>query len=325
MKKLTTKKIFYGFLIMLVISLGYVGVISAGSPDQPWWYMEQAENMGEPFSTPYNETELTYSSDGRQAFFMSNRPGGYGGMDIWMIEYKDGKWQDAVNLGPGVNHATSDNEPQISRDGKTLYYTPYDSPTGLGSGDVHISRLVDGVWQPAINWNDVPGLPPINQEGEDHCPIFANENLIYFSSERPGGYGVSDIWKVEKVKGEWQEPVNLGPNINSPYRDHLHWTGLSRDGNSLLIVSDRPDRGSFGGSDMWISTKDKDGNWGPVENLGPLVNTPYSEICWTFDPTGEVFHGSTSKPGGLGGSDFYWIYTRNIPLLKDFHGKASMP
>lgn len=326
MKKLTTKKLLQGCLIILVISLGYVGVTLSDMP-QLWWYMEENENMGPPFNSPYNETELTYSTDGKQAYFASQRPGGYGGWDVWMVEYKKGEWQDAVNVGPGVNHPESnDLEPQISRDGKTLYFTSYFRTGGLGSGDLMISRLVNGIWQEAISWNEVPELPPLNQVGEDHCPMFApGGNLIYFSGNRPGSveYGGSDIWKVERIAGVWQEPVNLGPGINGPYRDHLHWPGLSRDGNSMLVVSDRP--GGYGGSDMWISKKDENGEWGVPENLGPLVNTAYNEICWTFDPTGEVFHGSTNKPGGLGGSDFYWIYTRNIPLLADFYGKEPIP
>lgn len=334
--KFIPKRRFTYCLILLVagicIGFGTANLLEAKKQDKdPWWYMEVAEKMGEPFDSDGVDIELTYSADGRQAYFPSTRGAG-GDFDIYMTEYIDGEWTEAVALGDGVNRPESnDLEPQISRNGKILYFTSYNRIGGLGSGDLMISRLGDdGVWGDAVSWNEVDELPNLNNAGENHCPIFAADGLIYFSGDIPGHQddnGSSDVWKVEKVNGVWQTPENLGPGINSPlYRDHLHWTGLSRDGNSMLIVSERPIgvNGSKGGSDMFISRMDKDGVWGNLENLGDLVNTTAPEICWTFNVTGEIFHGSSIK-GDDTSIDMYWVYTRNVPLLEGFHGHGYHP
>lgn len=71
----------------------------------------------------------------------------------------------------------------------------------------------------------------------DHCMYYSgpDENTGYLTSDRPGGYGGNDIYGVN---GVWQEPINLGPNVNTPYSDHHGM--VSPDGRSLYFNSDRP-------------------------------------------------------------------------------------
>ncbi len=112
----------------------------------------------------------------------------------------------------------------------------------------------------------------------------SSDNLIYFNYQQPGVTQDSDIWKVEKKDGVWQKPESLGPRINSPYRDHMHWTGLSKDGKSLIVTSTRTDMGSRGGHDMWISYQNPKGEWQEPLNLGDTINTAGEDMCWTFTP-----------------------------------------
>jgi hypothetical protein len=89
-------------------------------------------------------------------------------------------------------------EASFSEDGNVIYCTRYE-PGNLSTGDLYVVQKVDGVWQPARNWNDVPELPHINMPtNEEHCPIIASDSLIYFSYQQPGVTQDSDIWKVEK-------------------------------------------------------------------------------------------------------------------------------
>ena len=264
--------------------------------------------------------EVTFSKDGKTAVFSSNRAGGHGGNDVYTSTLENGKWSKPVNAGTGVNTSVDEQEPTFSDDGNLLYFTRYTSQI---NGDLYVSEKVNGQWQKAKNWNDVPELPSLNSsKSEEHCPIIVSKDLIYFSHDAPGVTKKSDVWQVKRVNGKWQKPEPLPGEINSAYRDHIHWSGLSADGNSLIVVSARPD-GSHGGSDEWISHRGADGQWGKPVNLGSKVNTAGDEECWTFTSDGKYFVGESTKKGSVGGSDFYAVPKDQIPELKSFQPRST--
>ena len=282
-----------------------------------------SQSMGTALNSAGADFEITYSADGKTALFVSTRPGSIVSpgtpynFDIWMSQYVDGDWQTPVPLGPSINTAAWELEPSFSDDGNVIYFTRYE-PGNLLSGDLYVTRKINGVWQTPTNWNDVPELPHLNTStGEEHCPIIVSDQLIYFSYQQPGVTRDSDIWKVEKKEGVWQKPVSLGSRINSPYRDHLHWTGLSRDGKSLIITSNRPDLASRGGHDEWIAYQNPQSEWQEPLNLGDTINTADEDMCWTFTPDGEKFTGGWG-PEGTYDLDIRWVNKRDIPLLKHF-------
>jgi hypothetical protein len=99
----------------------------------------------------------------------------------------------------------------------------------------------------------------------------------------------------------------LGPRINSPYRDHIHWTGLSKDEKSLIIISTRPDMGSRGGHDMSIFYLHQNCEWQEPLNLGNTINTSGEDICWTYMQDGKTFTGG-SGPGVSYNHDIMWVH-----------------
>ena len=338
--KLITAKLGFASLVSLLaygVSYAMPGMHGAGhggASELP----RMSKSMGEPINSPGSEIEITYSADGKTAIFVSTREGSVESsgssynFDIWMSHNVDGVWQPPINLGsdidptvgPNINTSAWELEPSFSDDGNVIYFTRYE-PDNLLSGDLYVVQKVDGVWQSARNWNDVPELPSINTPtGEEHCPIIASDSLIYFNYSQPGVTQESDIWKVEKKDGVWQKPVSLGLKINSPQRDHMHWTGLSKDGKSLVITSMRTDLGSRGGHDMWISHQDAKGEWQEPINLGDSINTDGEDMCWTFTPDGKKFTGSWG-PQGTFDTDFRWVYKDDIPLLKDFEPIGPPP
>jgi len=270
------------------------------------------------------ELEITFSADGKTAVFSSNREGGYGSIDIYTSQFDGKKWGTPVNIGPAINTPARELEASLSDDGQILYFTRKNVSSTPPHGELYISRKVNGEWQLAENWNDVPELPHVNSpDREAHCPIIVSKDLIYFSYDVPEVTQGSDLYQIRRVNGVWQEPEPFPGEINSPYRDHPHWTGLSQDGNSLIFVSNRPD--GQGGDDQWISRRDSSGNWSAPENLGPLFNTAGSEICWAFTPDGEYFVGAADWPGGKGDLDIHWLKPSSIPLLKDFKPRTEPP
>jgi hypothetical protein len=107
---------------------------------------------------------------------------------------------------------------------------------------------------------------------------------------------------------EWGEPVNLGPVVNSPFNDIA--PAISKDGLSLYFQSNRP-AGSFGGLDLWVSQRaHKDAAWRPPVNLGPVINTPFTEGGPSFSRDGHwLFFNSDRPAGGVGGTDM-WVSWR---------------
>ena len=136
-------------------------------------------NIGGPVNTRYWESQPSLSSDGSRLFFVSNRPGGYGGMDIWVSrQVKDGRWSEPLNLGNVINTPGDEMSPFIHFDGKTLYFSSNGRPC-MGGFDIFMSRLeADSIWTEPENL----GYPINTQTDEIGMVINSTGNLAYFSS-----------------------------------------------------------------------------------------------------------------------------------------------
>lgn len=133
-----------------------------------------SKSLGEPLNTSESEIEITYSADGNTAIFVSGRQGSVPSpgvpyhFDIWMAHKVKGEWQAPFNLGPGIDPAVGPNintsawalEPSLSDDRNAIYFTRYE-PGNLSTGDLYVTQKLNGVWQPARNWNEVPELPTL--------------------------------------------------------------------------------------------------------------------------------------------------------------------
>ncbi|WP_231424516.1 MULTISPECIES: OmpA family protein [Pedobacter] len=166
-------------------------------------------NVGKPVNSEYWESQPAISPDGKTLYFISNRPGGSGGYDIWKSTITDdAKWGPAVNLGPEINTAYDENTPFLHADGKTLYFSS-DGLPGFGSKDIYYSRMDDaGKFQKPINL----GYPINSFDDESGLIVSADGNFGMFSSNLKDGFGGQDIYsfgipeaakplKVSYVKG----------------------------------------------------------------------------------------------------------------------------
>ncbi len=157
-------------------------------------------NIGPPVNTSGWESQPSLSADGRTLYFVSNRPGGIGGYDIWTAELmEDGKWANPVNLGPSVNTPYDEHSPFIHPDNSTLYFSSNGWP-GLGNRDLFISRKdAEGRWQEPQNLGY-----PINTAGEESgLTVSADGRTAFFASDMKGGAGGMDIYSFklpEKVR-----------------------------------------------------------------------------------------------------------------------------
>ncbi|WP_316760362.1 OmpA family protein [Pedobacter aquatilis] len=166
-------------------------------------------NVGKPVNSEYWESQPAISPDGRTLYFISNRPGGSGGYDIWKSTITDdAKWGPAINLGPEINTLYDENTPFLHADGKTLYFSS-DGWPGFGNKDIYYSRMDDNdKFQKPINL----GYPINSFENESGLIVSADGNLGMFSSNLKDGFGGQDIYsfgipeiakplKISYVKG----------------------------------------------------------------------------------------------------------------------------
>jgi hypothetical protein len=170
--------------------------------------------------------------------------------------------------------------------------------------DIFVTHKVDGVWTEPVM---VP-RPISTNEGNEHCPMLLRDGkTLCFASMRAGGYGASDIWcSRQDASGDWQEPVNQGPSINTAANEFHFMEGT--DG-WVYFSSGRP--GGHGGMDIWAShheaaTSGPDA-WSTPVNLGPSVNTPDTDICPALPPDGETLTWFSYRTDNtLGPSDIFW-------------------
>ncbi len=139
-------------------------------------------------------TTISVSNKG-EAYFVSDRPGGEGGKDIWTAR-KKGKYRFSkpVNLGSLINTPYDEEAVYITPDGKNLYFSSNGHP-GYGGYDIYKSeKQIDDTWGEPVNLGY-----PINSPADDMFYFPSSDSLVaFFSSERPEGYGGLDIYKIIK-------------------------------------------------------------------------------------------------------------------------------
>src|SRR3990170_101927 len=223
------------------------------SVDDPWG---PPVNVGPTINTASDETIPALSRDGHWLLFNSNRPGGFGDIDLWVSlrehVHDDFDWQTPVNLGGGVNSAFIDAGASYFENddfGVPLLFFTSNRPGGIGNLDIYVSaQLPDGSFGAADLIEEVSS-PAIDQR-----PAIRFYGLeLFITSDRPGGFGANDLWVStrERVSDPWSTPVNLGPTVNSLQGEIQAY--IASDRQTLFFVSNRP--GGFGGADLWMTTR----------------------------------------------------------------------
>jgi hypothetical protein len=151
------------------------------------------EPVGKPLNSSYWEGGACVSPDGKRYFFTSERPGGYGSSDIWMVEkMKKNEWGKPVNLGPQINTPFDEAGMFLAPDGKTLFFCS-NGPRSMGSYDVFRSIYENGKWSEPQNL----GYPINSGAREGQLTISADARYAYLSSDRKGGLGENDLYRID--------------------------------------------------------------------------------------------------------------------------------
>ncbi|MFC1635158.1 hypothetical protein ACFL5Z_09970 [Planctomycetota bacterium] len=203
---------------------------------------------------------------------------------------------ESINM-PGI----STGDFTMTADGLEAYFVYINRPGGYGREDIWVSQREskDDGWDPAVNLG-----PPVNTSACDSTPNISADGLeLYFSNVgpsgstyRPGGHGSGDIWVAKRKSKDdnWDNPVNLGPTINSSSMET--YPNISADGLSLY----------FSNGDIYVATRlTKDNNWGSPVRVTGGVNSSSWEGFPSISADKRVLFFYSDRPGGYGGMDMY--------------------
>lgn len=197
-----------------------------------------------------------------------------------------------------LNLNTDDHDASISvsPDGLTLFVYQ----DSLGDGQLKYSKLIGETWSdPAKLGSDIN-----TSHWETHVTVSADGNELYFVSNRPDGSGGRDIYRCVKLPdGNWSKALNIGKKINTKYEEDAPF--LSPDGQFLYFAS--KGHNTMGGFDLFVSKKDKNGNWGDPQNMGYPLNTVDDDVFFQPMADGKRAYYSSRKDGGEGELDVYLV------------------
>jgi outer membrane protein OmpA-like peptidoglycan-associated protein len=226
---------------------------------------------------PLNGFQLQYfpvlTADGEQILFTRREGAGNTDKEDIYTAFLDsaGQWSKPSSISQAINSIYNEGTCTVTADGKVLIYTSCDAPDSHGSCDLFISRKVNGVWQSPSNMGK-----KVNSSNWDSQPsLSADGRILFFSSNRKGGFGGNDIWySVLQQDHSWSEAKNLGSVINTP-KDEI--SPFMFFNNELLFFASNGHLG-FGGMDIFIS-KVENGEFQKPENLGLPINDQLDQVA----------------------------------------------
>lgn len=281
-------------------------------------------NLGNTVNTDKPEFSPVISLDGSALYFTTRR-GWDGGVndafidpqnnlhpeDIY-VSYRDfdGTWTDPQRMefcDSSQNEATM----AVSPDERRIYL--YQDIQG--NGDIFYSDFSTNRFQEVEHY-EVKGVN--TDSWEPHCTVTPDGLTMYFTSDRKGGFGGRDIYRVVKLAdGEWSEPQNCGPTINGQFDEDSPFIAI--DNKTLYYSSNGPK--SMGGFDVFVAVLDENNAWSDPINLGYPTNSAGDDLYFTTTVDGKTGYLTSFRAGGFGEKDIYeiqndYLGVKNLAVLK---------
>ncbi|MBN8702439.1 MAG: PD40 domain-containing protein [Bacteroidetes bacterium] len=225
-------------------------------------------NMGPNINTEYRDYAPVISGDESRLIFTSKRKGSTGGRIA-----DDGRYFEDIFISKRTNKTTKDwtiSSKLDTNNALNFFQLWFNKAENIGKG---------------INSSDHDASIALSPDGK----------TLYM-------YKLNDIWQSTYDGKKWSKPNRLNGNVNSK-QYHEPSVSQSADGKTLYVVSER--KGGLGGKDIYKSVKDEEGEWGPLENLGPEINTRFDEDGPFIHPDGKTLFFSSEGWNSMGGFDIF--------------------
>jgi hypothetical protein len=267
-------------------------------------------NLSVKINSEYPDYAPSVSEDESLLVFTSRRPGGNLNErvavdheyyeEVFISEKVNGEWQPAKNPGAPLNTGYHNASVNISPDGLEMIVY-HDT----GGGDLLLSTREKGG-----PWSTPKPMEGINTEYlESSATISEDDKTIYFTSNRPGGYGGTDIYSCELGKGgRWVNVKNLGPLVNTEMDEEGVF--ISANGQHLYFSSNG--LAGMGDLDIYRSAFDPvKKEWTEPVNMGYPINSPENDIYFVLTATEQYAYMSSLRSDNFGEQDIYMIDMRN--------------
>jgi hypothetical protein len=298
----------------LVLAGSLVTAAAFAQGFSPWGAPVSAESIpgtSSELNTSFQDGCPIQSPDGLSLYMASNRPGGLGGLDIWVARRasKGAPLGAPANVGAPVNSAQDDFCPSPMAGGWFFFVST--RPGGCGDADIYVTRPAGAGW-----WQPLHLGCEVNSAGQEASPYLLTRRggrmLLYFSSNRAGGFAAdmgapdADIY-VSQLTRFGFAPAQLVSGLNTAKNDSR--PNLRSDGLEIVFDSDRP--GGFGGPDIYTATRNSVTEaWSTPTNLGALLNSSAGESRASLSWDGTSLYFGTTRPGVEGAADIY-VATRS--------------
>lgn len=217
----------------------------------------------------------------------------------------DGSLNTPTRLKGHVKSRLHEGTAAFAPDGKTMFFTRnnFQGSRGRSSKNKTFLKIYKAEMRDS-SWINVTELPFNSDEfNTAHPAVSPDGKTLYFASDRPGGQGASDLYKVNiNADGSFGEPENLGPEINTPGRESFPFVS---GGNELYFSSDA--HLGLGGFDIFVAKMREDNTFEGVSNIGAPANSPMDDFGFMIDFETKRGFLSSNREGGQGSDDIYRI------------------
>jgi hypothetical protein len=295
-------------LLLGVAALALSAVASAA-----WASAQKIDTMGgndSEINTPSLDGCPIQSPDGLSLYLASNRPGGKGGLDIWLATRASmtSPWGAPQNLGEPVNSAADDFCPTPVGKGGLFFVSREVLPGACGQGDIYFThRNGAGVWAEPQRLLCAPAGPnsALDEQGPSWVDVsgkLRGTKMLYFSRSSVAPSVPGEIYVSERQKGARFGPATAVSELNDATANDIQ-PYVRADGIEVVLSSNRS--GTLGGQDIWVATRGSlRDRWSAPVNIGSGVNTSAAESRPSLSRDGnQLLFGRAPSPEGS--SDIY--------------------
>ncbi len=221
-------------------------------------------------------------------------------------------YKDAELLTKGINSRFHDGPICYSADGQEVFVTRSNFRYGLPkySKDKENHFLLYYAKRSGPGWGELQELSFNSTEYScGHPSVSADNMVLYFSSDMPGGFGGSDIYYVHRVDSGWSGPVNMGSDINTEGNEMFPF--VSTEGDIYFASNGRL---GLGGFDIFMASKSKNGSY-KVINMGSPLNSSSDDFSFYLLKNGKDGYFASNREGGKGDDDIYKFEFLDKPVL----------
>jgi len=264
-------------------------------------------NLGDSINSSFSEYSPVLSNDEKTLIYTKRTNTGIFGQALEEGQYNEsivvskktasGLWSAPKSISQNINTTGHEASIFLTSDDQTLIIFKGISEK---DGNIYFSNWDGNDWTSLQDF----GSDINSKYWESHACLNSDKTILYFVSDRPGGYGGRDIYRCTKLpNGLWGKSINVGPTINTQYDEDGPF--IHPDGNTLLFAS--VGHKSMGGFDIFVSTIEDSNKFSEPQNIGYPINTTDDDVFFVTTADGKRGYFSSAQSGGFGEKDLYSI------------------